>query len=139
MVELEEGLHMLLQDNTRKLFNIEAHLVRVCGGGRSAYVKGKNKDGRVQTFLRNRRFKNHDPRFRSDGEVTMATGEGEVGSDGCLSLRQLCGKDGSVVRRAKGLVSSILKGTLAMLTTVLGSAAGSPRRKAVRWAQSISQ
>ena len=130
---------MLLQDNTTKLFNIEAHLVRVCGGGRSAYVKGKNKDGRVQTFLRNRRFKNYDPRFRADGEVTMATGEGELGSDCCLPLRQLCRKNGSVVRRGKGLVSSILKGTLAMLTTVLGPVTGSPRRNAVSWAQSVSQ
>ena len=30
VVELEEGLHILLQDDTTKLFNIEAEVVRVC-------------------------------------------------------------------------------------------------------------
>ena len=37
-VELEEGLHVLLQDMTTKLFDIEAQVVRVCEGGRSAHV-----------------------------------------------------------------------------------------------------
>ena len=36
VVELEEGLHILLQDNATKLFNIEAQVIRVCEGGRSA-------------------------------------------------------------------------------------------------------
>ena len=77
--------------------------------------------------------------MRADSEIAMTTGEEEVGSDGCLPLRQLCRKAGSAVRRAKGSVSSILKGTLAMLTRAPGPAAGSPRRKAVSWAQSVSQ
>jgi hypothetical protein len=38
VVELEEGLHVLLQDMTTKLFDIEAQVVRVCEGGRSAHV-----------------------------------------------------------------------------------------------------
>ena len=84
-------------------------------------------------------FSNGETQVRADGEVAMTTGEEEVGSDGCLPLRQLCRKAGSAVRRAKGSVSSILKGTLAMLTRAPGPAAGSPRRKAVSWAQSVSQ
>ena len=38
VVELEEGLHILLQYNQTKLFDIEAQVIRVCEGGRSAYV-----------------------------------------------------------------------------------------------------
>ena len=56
VVEMEEGLNVLLQDDKTKLFNIEAVVARVCEGGRRAYVQGKDKGGRVTTFLRNRRF-----------------------------------------------------------------------------------
>ena len=50
VVELEEGLHVLLQDQKTKLFNVEAVVARVCEGGRSAYVQGKDRGGRVTTF-----------------------------------------------------------------------------------------
>jgi hypothetical protein len=40
VVELKEGLHVLLQDQKTKLFNVEAVVSRVCEGGRSAYVQG---------------------------------------------------------------------------------------------------
>ena len=39
VVELEEGLHILLQDDKTKLFDIEAQVIRVCEGGRSAYIQ----------------------------------------------------------------------------------------------------
>ena len=106
-------------------------------GGRSAYIKAKNKGVRTQTFLRNRGFMDYDPRFRTDGEIAMATVEGEVGSTGCLPLRRFCRKAGSAVRRARGAVSSILKGTLSMLTRTPGPAAGSPKCKTVSWAQPV--
>ena len=134
VVELEEGLHILLQDNATKLFNIEALGVRVCEGGRSAYIKERNKGGKVKSFLRNRRFMNYDPKFRVDSEATMATGEVELGSKGCLPLRQLSRMAGSAFRRIKSSVSSIFKGSLALLTRAPRPAAGTPSRKAVTWA-----
>ena len=84
VVDLEEGLHILLQDDKTKLFNIEAQVVRVCEGGRSAYVQRNNRGGWVETFLRNRRFMNVDPKYMVDGEAAMATVEVEIGSDSCL-------------------------------------------------------
>ena len=76
VVDLEEGLHILLQDNDTKLFNIKAQAIRVCEGGRSAYVQGKNKGGKVTTFLRNRGFMVVDPKYRVEDEAdeAMATG-----------------------------------------------------------------
>ena len=103
-------------------------------GGRSAYIKAKNKGVRTQTFLRNRGFMDYDPRFRTDGEIAMATVEGAVGSKNCLPLRHFCRKTGSAAKRARGAVSSILKGTLSklsMLTRAPGPAPGLPRRKTV--------
>ena len=54
VVELEEVLHVLLKDNQTKLFDNKAQVIRVCGGGRSAYVQGVTRRGRVKTYLRNR-------------------------------------------------------------------------------------
>ena len=64
VVELEEGLHILLQDNATKLFDIEAEVVRVCEGGRSAYVQERDKGGKVTTFLINRCFMVVDPKYK---------------------------------------------------------------------------
>ena len=140
VVELEEGLRVLLQNNTTKLFNIEGQVVRVCEGGRSAYIRARNKGSRTTTFLRNRRFMDYDPRFRADRDVAMATVEGAVGSKNCLPLRHFCRKTGSAAKRARGAVSSILKGTLSKLSMRIrtpGPAAGLPKRKTVSWAQSV--
>ena len=98
VVDLEEGLHILLQNNTTKLFDIEAMVVRVCEGGRSAYVQGKDKGGRVTTFLRNRRFMVVDPKYRVEVEAesdwAMATREGKKAGDSCLPLKPLSRKAG---------------------------------------------
>ena len=115
-----------------KLFDIEAQVIRVCEGGRSAYVQGRDRGGRVVTFLRNIRFMNYDLKFRVDGEAAMATVEVEIGSDSCLPLRQLSRKARSAFKRTRSSVSSILKGSLALLTRAL-------RRKAVSWAQTVTR
>ena len=118
---------MLLQDNAAKLFDIEGQIVRVSEGGWSAYIKTKNKGGRIQTFLRNSRFRSYDSRFRTDEEVAMATSEGEVSNTGCQPLRQFYRTAGLAFRRAKGSVPSILRRTLAMLPGAPELAAGSPK------------
>ena len=56
VVKLEEGLIILLQDNKTTMFDIKAQVIRVCEGGRSVNVQGKDRGGKVETFLRNRRF-----------------------------------------------------------------------------------
>ena len=166
VVELEEVLHVLLQDNQTKLFDNKAQVIRVCEGGRSAYVQGLNRRGRVKTYLRNRRFMIVDPKFRApDGEESMATGEAgdkddrclplkqlarkaksvfmrtqaDDKDDSCLRLQQLSGKTRSAFMRTQTLMSSILKGSLTLLTRAQGPAAGKPRRRAVSWATTVSQ
>ena len=109
----------------------------MCEGGRSAYVQAKNRGRRVETFLRNRRFMNMDPKYVVDDEAAMATGEVEIGGDSCLPLKQLSGKAGSAFMRIKTSVSSILKGSFALLTRAQGPSAWAPRRKAVRWAPAV--
>ena len=78
VVELEEGLHFLLQDQKTKLFNVEVVVVRVCEGGRSAYVQGKDIGGMVTTFLRNRRFIIKDPKHNievaAESELAITAG-----------------------------------------------------------------
>ena len=92
-MELEEGLHILLQDNQTKLFEIEAQVIIVCESGSSAYVQGLDRKGRVETSLRNSRFMIVDPKFRvPDGEEAMATGEAGDKGDSCLPLKQLARK-----------------------------------------------
>ena len=95
----------------------------------------------MATFLRNRRFMIVDPKFRVDGEAedAMATGEVKIGSDNCLPLKQLSRKAKSAFRRTKTSVSSILKGSLALLTRAPGPAAERPRRKAVSWDTAVTQ
>ena len=90
----------------------------------------------METFLRKRRFMNVDPKYMVDGEAAMATVEVEIGSDSCLPLRQLSRKAKSAFMRTKSSVSSILKGSL---TRTPRPAAGTPRRKAVRWAPAVTQ
>ena len=62
-------MHIPLQDDKTKLFDIKAQVIRVGEGGRSAYVQAKNRGGRVETFLRNIRFMNMDPKYVVDDEV----------------------------------------------------------------------
>ena len=92
----------------------------------------------METFLRNRRFMNHDPKFRVDGEAAMATLEVEIGSDSYLPLRQLSRKARSAFMTTRSS-SSILKGYLALLTRAPRPADGTTRRKAVSWAQAVTQ
>ena len=95
----------------------------------------------MTTFLRNRRFMIVDPKFRVDGEAeaAMATSEVEIGSNSCLPLKRLSRKARSAFRRTKTSVSSILKGSLALLTRAPGPAAERPRRKAVSWDTAVTQ
>ena len=141
VVELEEGLHILLQDDTTKLFDIEAQVIRVGEGGRSAYVQGRYRGGRLSTFLRNRRFMIIDPKFRVDDEAkeAMATAEVKIGSDNCLPLKQLSRKAKSAFKRTKTSVSSILKGSLSLLTRSQRPTAEKPRRKTVSWKTAVAQ
>ena len=139
VVELEVGLHIFLQDNKTQLFDIEAKVIRVSEGGRRAYVQGKNRGGRVETFLRNRRFMIVDPKFRVGSEAAMATGELEICSDSCLPLKQLSRKARSAFMRTKTLVSSILKRSLALVTRAPGPMARRPRRYAVSWTTVVTQ
>ena len=141
VVELEEGLHILLQDNATKLFNIEAQVIRVCEGGRSAYVQGKDKEGKVTTFLRNRRFMVVDPKYRVEDEAddAMATGEGKIAGDSCLPVKRLSRKARAALKRTKAAASGILKGTLALLSRTPVPTAREQRRKAVSWDSAVAQ
>ena len=69
-----------------------------------------------------------------DDEAAMAIVEVEIGGGSCLPLRQFFRKAKSAFIRTKSSVSSILKGSLALLTRAPGPAAGTLRKKAVRWA-----
>ena len=84
-------------------------MVRVCEGGRSAYVRALDKGGRTTTILRNRRFMDYDPKFQTDRDVAMAAVEGTVGGGRSLPWKRLCrrasGYAGSAVRRAGSTVS----------------------------------
>lgn len=138
VVELEEGLHVVLQDMDTKRFDIKAQVVRVCEGGRSAYVRAVDKGGRSTTFLRNRRFMDYDRDHRMDEEAAMAAVEGAVAGGCCLPWRRLSGGAAryaaAAARRASGAITSILKGTLARLTQA--SAAGH-KRKRVSWGPTV--
>ena len=116
-----------------KLFDIKGQVVRVCEGGRSAYVRALDKGGRTTTFLRNRRFMDYNPKFQTDRDVAMAAVEGTVGGGRSLPWKRLCrrasGYAGSAVRRAGSTVAGILKGTLARLTQA--SAPSQPRVRKV--------
>ena len=59
-----------------KRFNIKAQVVRVCEGGRSAFVCAVDKGGRTTMFLRNRRFMDYDRKHQLEQEVAMAAVEG---------------------------------------------------------------
>ena len=138
---MEEGLHVLLQDMVTKLFDIEAQVIRVCEGGRSATVCALDKGARTTTFLRNRRFMDYDPKFKEDRDFAMAAVQGMVGGGHCLLWKQIykrvSGYAGSAVRRTGRAVSGILKGMLSKLTHSSSSTATLPRRKAVSWAPSV--
>ena len=120
VVELSEGLCVLLQDNKSKLFNIEAQVKRVCEGGRSAYVQGKDKGGKLITYLRNRRFMVLDPKYRVEeedvSESSMVTREAQISGDSCLPAKLLSRKAQAAFARTKSSVSGILKGSLALLS-----------------------
>ena len=117
MVKLEERLRVVLQDMGTKRFNIEAQVVRVCKGGRSAYMCAVDKGGRTTTFLRNRRFNDYNRKPQLDQEATMAAVEGTVPGGRCLPWKRLSKKaakyTASAAKRAGSAVAGILKGTLA--------------------------
>ena len=145
VVDLEEGLHILLHDNSTKLFDIEPNVVGVCKGGRSAYVQGRDKGDRVTTFLRNRRFMVVDPKYRveveAEPEWAMATAEVEIAGDSCLPGKKLSRKARAALQRTRTSVSGILKGTLALLSRAPppGPTARGLRRKAVSWGSEVTQ
>ena len=121
-------------------------MVRVCEGGRSAYVQKKDRSGRVNTFLRNRRFMIVDPKYKVEVEAesdwAMATGEGEIAGDSCLPIKRLSRKARAALRRTKASVSGILKGTLALLPRAPPpgpTARGPRRRKVVTWGSVVTQ
>ena len=114
VVELSEGLHVLLQDDASKLFNIEAQVMRVCEGGRSAYLQGRNKGGKLTTFLRNRRFMLVDPKHKVEvkavpEEWAMVTRENQIAADCCLPAKLFARKGQAAFTRTKSSVSGILK------------------------------
>ena len=125
VVDLKEGLHILLQDDASKLFNIEAQVIRVCKGGRSAYVQGKYKGGLVTTYLRNRRFMVVDPKYRVEDEAepewAMTTGEVEIARDSCLPVKRLSRKAKAALRRTKTSVSGIPLSPAVKGTTTTGA------------------
>ena len=92
VVELEEGLHVLLQDDRTKLFDLEAVVVRVCEGGRSAYVQAENRGGRTTTFLRNRfmiKDPAHNVEVAAEAELAMVT---KINGDKGMPIKQISGK-----------------------------------------------
>jgi hypothetical protein len=56
VVELKEGLAVVVQDERSRKFDIPAVVQRVCEGGRSAYLEARDRAGRPVTMLRNRKF-----------------------------------------------------------------------------------
>ena len=118
VVELEEGLHVLLQDDRTKLFDIEAVVVRVCEGGRSAYVQAEDRGGRTTTFLRNRRFMIKDPAHNvevaAEAELAMVT---KIIEDKGMPIKQLSGKAREALLRTKASSTGILKSTPSLLSS----------------------
>ena len=148
VVELSEGLRVLLQDNKSKLFNIEAQVMRVCEGGRSAYVQGKDKGGKLITYLRNRRFMVLDPKYRVEEEAvpesSMVTREAQITGDSCLTAKLFTRKAQAAFSRTKSSVSGILKGSLTLLSRAPSERPtarwpGRLRRRAVTWSPAVSQ
>ena len=149
VVELEEGLHVLLQNNKTKIFDIEATIKRVCEGGRSAYVQAKDKGGKVTTYLRNRRFMILNPEYRTEEEesvpeTSMVSEETEIASDSCMPARQLARRAHTAFSRTKTAVSGIMKGSLTLLSRAqdLRLPARGPekaRRRRVTWGASLPQ
>ena len=78
VVELKDGLHVLLQSQGTKRFDKKAQVVHVCEGGRSAYVRMRDEGGKEGVFLRNRRFMDYDREMMAEEEVAMAAVEGTV-------------------------------------------------------------
>ena len=64
-----------------KCFDIEAHVVWVCEGGRSAYVHSMDKGGRTTTFLCNMGFMDYDRNYQADQEAAMAAVEETVSGE----------------------------------------------------------
>ena len=132
VVELEEGLHVLLQDDRTKLFDIEAVVVRVCEGGRSAYVQAEDRGGRTTTFLRNRRFMIKDPAHNvevaAEAELAMVT---KISEDKGMPFKQLSGKAREALLRTKACFTGILKSTPSLLSSP--TAVVSTRRKPRAW------
>ena len=149
VVELEEGLHVLLQNNKTKLFDVEAQIKRVCEGGRSAYVQGKDRGGKMITYLRNRRFMVLNPKYKlveeeDVPESSMVTGEAEIAEDSCIPARLLSRKAHAAFSRTKSSVSGILKGSLALLSRAPSERPtarwpGKLRRRTVTWGPPVSQ
>ena len=121
----------------------------MCEGGRSAYLQGRNKGGKLTTFLRNRRFMLVDPKHKVEVEAVpedwaMVTRENQIAADCCLPAKLLAIKAQAAFIRTKSAVSGILKGNAALLTKASpqGPAARAPvkpRRKAVSWNSAVSQ
>ena len=94
----------------------------------------------MSTFLRNRRFMIIDPKYRVDdeSEEAMTTAEVKIAGN-CLPLKQLSRKARSAFKRTKTSVSSILKGSLSLLTRSQSTTAEKPRRKTVSWETAVTQ
>jgi hypothetical protein len=137
VVELEEGLHVVLQGMDTKRFDIKAQVVRVCEGGRSAYVRAVDKGGRSTTFLRNRRFMDYDRQHQLEEEAAMAAVEGTVAGGRCLPWKRLsrraAGCAAAAARRTCAAATGILKGTLARLT----QPATGRKHKRVSWGPTV--
>ena len=121
---------------------------RVCEGGRSAYVQGKDKGGRLITYLRNRRFMVLDPKYKVEEEAapesSMVIREAQITGDSCLPGKLLARKAQAAFSRTKSSVSGILKSSLSLLSRAPseGPTARGPRRsrrRAVTWKPAVSQ
>ena len=121
--------------------------MRVCEGGRSAYVQGKDKGGKVVTFLRNRRFMIVDPKYRVEKEAvpesSMVTREARIAGDSGLTAQLFARKAQAAFCRTRSSLSGIMKGGLTLLPRASSERParwpGKLRRRAVTWGQAVAQ
>ena len=111
-------------------------------------MQGKDRGGKLVTFLRNRRFLIVDPKYRVEEEAvpesSMVTREARITGDSGLPAQLLARKAQAAFFRTKSSLSGIMKGGLTLLPRAPSERPtarwpGKLRRRAVTWGQAVSQ
>ena len=111
-------------------------------------MQGKDKGGKLVTFLRNRRFLIVDPKYRVEKEAlqesSMVTREAQIARDSGLTAQPFARKAQAAFFRTRSSLSGIMKGgrTLLPRASLERPSARWPaklKRRAVTWGQAVAQ